>query len=66
MTLTNRRTTPALVPAAIEGAQKAGKRVLAADVRSGGVVRVFFVDPDTVNCSADKNTCDDVFEGKLG
>ena len=56
-----RRTTPSLVTTALEGANKAGKRVIAADVRSGGVVRIFFVEPGKAQIGED-TTCDDIFE----
>ena len=60
----NRRTTPTLVTAALFGADEAGKEVVAADIHSGGFVRIYFVDPDQSSVNKGGNTCDVVFGGK--
>jgi hypothetical protein len=44
----NRRTTPRLFAVALEGAKSAGHEVVAADIRGGGFVRLYFADPETV------------------
>lgn len=58
-----RRTTPALVTAALSGANQAGRDVVAADVHSGGFVRIYFVEPDQSGVIKGDNTCDAVFGG---
>lgn len=58
------RTTTSLIKSALAGAAEAGLTVRAADVRSGGVIRLYFVDPETSGVSDGGNTCDDAFGGK--
>ena len=58
----SRRTTSSLVTTAIKGAKDAGEDIVAADVHSGGFVRIFFVDPDAAQVSKEGNSCDDIFE----
>jgi hypothetical protein len=54
-----RRTTSTLVETAISAAVASGRPFTAIEVRSGGVVRILFGEPDK---GADKEvTCDEAF-----
>jgi hypothetical protein len=65
--MTNRRTTLNLVATALNGAEKAGRDVVAADVHGGGFVRVYFKDPDNLGqLMKVDTTCDDIFEERSG
>lgn len=63
---TNRRTTPQLVTTAIQGAEDAGRDVVAVDVHGGGFVRIYFKDPNEVTMTMDAETkcsgIDHIFE----
>ena len=64
--MTSRRTTDALVETAIRGGQKAGLPIAAYDVLSGGVVRVYVINPSDHGKLTEAAKCDDIFETRSG
>ena len=65
--MSKNRTTSQLVATALKGAEAAGRDVVAADVRGGGLVRVYFKDPDMIGQIMKADTsCDDTFEERSG
>ncbi len=68
--MSNRRTTQHLVATALQGASAAGFNVVAADIHGGGIVRVYFTDPQApallMKADTKCNENDDIFETRSG